>query len=35
LGKIGAGGKVVNKRDFKETGWESVDWMVVDLYSDK
>ena len=32
---IGAGGKVVDKRDFKETVWESVDRIVVDLNSDK
>jgi len=35
LVNVRAGGKVVNKRDFKETGWESVDWIVVDLNSDK
>jgi len=35
LVNIGTGGKLEDKRDFKETGWESVDRIVVDLNSDK
>jgi len=31
LVNIGAGGEVVDKRGFKESGWELVDWIGVAL----
>jgi hypothetical protein len=35
LVNFGAGGEVIDKRGFKEIGWELVDWIGVALNRDK